>query len=94
MLRPALFMVGGVFIAGGALAALTGFCFAGAWLVVWGLILLIGLAIERWRYKSLTGTRPGPEWIATNERFIDPETGLLVTVYFHPVTGERRYVAA
>ena len=59
----------------------------------WGVILIIGLLIERWRYKPLAGQRPGPEWTATDERFVDPETGKLVTVYYHPASGERRYVA-
>ena len=59
-----------------------------------GVLLLVGLVFERWRYKPLTDTRLGPDWIATHERFVDPETGKLVTVYYHPSTGERRYVAA
>ena len=57
-------------------------------------LLLIGAALfERWRYKRLAGSRPGPGWIATDERFVDPESGKLVTVYYRPTTGERRYVA-
>jgi hypothetical protein len=93
-LRAALYVVGGVLAASGVLLALAGCGTAAAWLAGWGLILIIGLVIERWRYKSLTGPRPGPDWIATDERFVDPETGKLVTVYFHPATGERRYIAA
>ena len=38
------------------------------------------------RSRSNTGMRP------TDERFVDPETGHLVTVWFDPATGERRYV--
>ena len=49
--------------------------------------------IERWRYKPLADRSPGPDWAATGERFVDPETGKLVTVYYHPANGERRYVA-
>ena len=60
---------------------------------VFGVLLFIGLVFERWRYKPLTDTRLGPDWIPTEERFVDPETGKLVTVYYHPTTGERRYVA-
>jgi hypothetical protein len=59
-----------------------------------GTLLFIGLVFERWRYKPLTGARLGRDWIATGERFVDPETGKLVTVYYHPATGERRYVTA
>lgn len=60
----------------------------------WAVLLVVGLAIERWRYKRLAATPPGPDWQQTDERFIDPETGKLVTVYYHPATGERRYIAA
>ena len=31
-------------------------------------------------------------WQLTDEKFVDPETGKLVTVWFDPGTGERRYV--
>ena len=58
-------------------------------------LLLIGAALfERWRYKRLQEDRPGPNWVATDERFIDPESGRNVTVYCDPGTGERRYVAS
>lgn len=36
----------------------------------------------------------GGSWRATDECFIDPESGDRVTVWFDPSTGERRYVAA
>ena len=57
-----------------------------------GALLFVGLVFERWRYKPLSDARLGPGWIATDERFVDPETGKLVTVYYHPATGERRYI--
>jgi hypothetical protein len=60
----------------------------------WAFLLLVGLIIERWRYKRLGSSRPGPDWQVTDERFVDPETGKLVTVYFHPATGERRYISS
>jgi hypothetical protein len=58
------------------------------------LILLFALAVEHWRYKPLTSSRPGPDWIPTDERFVDPVSGKLVTVFYKPTTGERRYVAS
>jgi hypothetical protein len=64
-----------------------------AMLGLWAVIFLAGLVIERWRYQRLGAAPPGPGWQRTEERFVDPETGRLVTVYFHPATGERRYVA-
>jgi hypothetical protein len=58
-------------------------------------VLLIGAALfEKWRYTRLREDRPGSNWVATNERFVDPESGRSVTVYYHPRTGERRYVAS
>jgi hypothetical protein len=54
---------------------------------------MFGLLVERWRYKPVTIHRPGPDWVPTNERFIDPESGETVTVFYQPSTGERRYVA-
>ncbi len=34
----------------------------------------------------------GAGWQATAERFHDPESGAMVTVWFNARTGERRYV--
>jgi len=93
MLRALVCVVGGL-LAVGALALAAARCFPAAGVfAVWALILLVGLAIERWRYKPLGNRTPGPGWKATDERFVDPETGKLVTVYFQPSTGERRYIA-
>ena len=94
MMRTVVFIIGGLLAAAAlALAALRCFPLAGM-LAVWAAVLLVGLLIERWRYKPLAGRPPSPDWQATDERFVDPETGKLVTVYFHPPTGERRYIAA
>jgi len=92
-MRIFLYVIGGVFAVGAlALAVLRCFPPAGL-LALWAAILVVGLLIERWRYKKLTPAPPGPDWQRTDERFVDPETGKLVTVYFHPATGERRYIA-
>jgi len=86
----------GVFAGGLLLAALflvtCGVIGLGIYAGVFGALLVVGLVFERWRYKPLTDTRLGPDWVATDERFVDPETGKLVTVYYHPASGERRYV--
>jgi hypothetical protein len=93
-MRTIAAIIGGV-LAAGALGLAILRCFAPAgMLAVWAAILLVGLLIERWRYKPLAGRQPGPDWQQTDERFVDPETGKLVTVYFHAATGERRYIAA
>ena len=61
-------------------------------LLVVGLVLAGGVAFERWRYKPSVQGRPAPHWQPTGERFIDPETGRAVEVYFDPASGERSYV--
>jgi hypothetical protein len=98
MRRPtvrAVVCVIGLLFAGAAIALAALRCYpAAGMLAVWAVIFLGGLAVERWRYKKLLGAAPpGPDWQATEERFVDPETGRLVTVYFQPATGERRYIA-
>ena len=59
--------------------------------LVFGTLLTLGTVFERWRYKpaKAAGTARGS---ATGERFIDPETGALMDVYYDPSTGERSYV--
>lgn len=63
-------------------------------LIIGGLILVGGLAIERWRYKPVLDAQPDPRWSDTGERFVDHTTGKLVAVYFDPANGERHYLAA
>ena len=91
--RGVLLLIAGLLLAGGGALAMLGAVPAAVGLTAWGLILIVGLVIERWRYKPLAERSPGPDWTATDERFVDPETGKLVTVYFHAASGERRYVA-
>lgn len=94
MLRAALFVVSAILLAAAGWLAIAG-CNLGSVLrpAIPGLVLLFGLAVERWRYKPVTSRRPGPDWVSTSERFIDPESGKTVTVFYQPSTGERRYVA-
>ena len=91
--RIVLLVIAGLLVAGGVAMAVLCIFPAAIGLGAWGVFLLIGLLIERWRYKPLAKRSPGPDWTATGERFVDPETGKLVTVFFHPGIGERRYVA-
>jgi hypothetical protein len=94
VLRTALYAVCGILLAAAGWSAITG-CTLGVILrlAVPGLVLLFGLAVERWRYKPVTGRPPGADWVPTNERFVDLESGKLITVFYQPSTGERRYVA-
>ena len=58
---------------------------------VLGVLIIIAAALEP-IYGRANGKPRGATWRATDERFIDPETGKLVTVWFDPASGERRYV--
>jgi hypothetical protein len=93
MLRIVLIVVSGVVFA----AALVADGVAGPMFVpptiVAGLVFA-GFLFENRHYKRLLDRAPGPGWQATSERFVDPDTGKTVTVFFNPATGERRYVAA
>lgn len=93
MLRDALFFIGVAMLAGAVVLAEIGCPTLGWRLALFGLLLVVAALFERWRYKRLGSTHPGSDWVATAERFVDPESGRLVTVYYRPATGERRYVA-
>jgi hypothetical protein len=95
VLRPALLAIGGIMLSVGVLLWLAG-CPAGPAFeaAIPGLILVGAVLAERWRYRPLEQQRPGPDWEATDERFVDPETGKLVTVFYKPATGERRYIGS
>jgi len=74
-----------------------------------GLGLIIAAAIERMRYRSTEaeasaaesgpgggeppGTTLDPRFRPTEERFVDPTSGVRMRVWLDPVAGERRYLA-
>jgi hypothetical protein len=94
LLRIGVIIIGSVMLLCAALGANAGWPLKAVIpLGLWGAILAGGLLVERWRYQRPADGRPGHEWKATSERFVDPESGQLVTVFFNPATGERRYVA-
>ena len=92
MLRTALFALGGALLLWGVARALNGGGILGP--AIPGTILLLALIGERYVYKPIREDVPGPEWQRTTERFTDPGSGRDVVVYFHPRTGERRYIAS
>lgn len=93
MLPLVLYVLGGLLLVGAGIAALTGlFVALLPQLLFGGLLLVVGLAIERWRYKPLLRMRPDPRWQDTGERFVDPGSGELTAVYFDPQRGERHYI--
>ncbi len=100
----ALMLLGGIAIAsipgpdGGLPAALV--------LFVPGAVLLVAVILERTRYRSLEAERSGAghgpgggeprgvegRFTATEERFVDPTSGVTMRVFIDPRTGEQRYV--
>jgi hypothetical protein len=84
--------------AGGLVAALSAF--------VPGAILVAAVLLERTRYRSLSAERSGDghgpgggetarpdiRFRPTEERFLDPSTGVPMRVWVDPATGEQRYV--
>ncbi|GGA46818.1 hypothetical protein [Dyella nitratireducens] len=93
MLPIVLYVIGGLLLVGAGIAVLTGMMVALLpQLIFGGLLLVVGLAIERWRYKPLLRGRPDPRWKDTGERFVDPGSGQLTAVYFDAQRGERHYV--
>ena len=83
----------GVSLLAAALACATCPPYAALRLALAGLVLVGGIAFERWRYKRLREDPPGGRWITTDERFFNPESGKRVAVFYDPASGERRYVA-
>jgi hypothetical protein len=60
-------------------------------ILICGILIFITAALEP-IYGRANGKPRNGSWRATDERFIDPETGRLVTVWYDPATGDRRYV--
>jgi hypothetical protein len=63
----------------------------GPMLLIIGAAMLLTSFLER-TYGNLVRRPAGQGWRPTDEKFVDPESGRLVTVWFDPATGERRYV--
>ncbi|MBV8500193.1 MAG: hypothetical protein JO006_00570 [Paucibacter sp.] len=59
-------------------------------LSLWAGILLLALLVENWRYRGRKAPLDG-EWLRTEERFVDPESGDTLRVYYDPRSGQRRY---
>jgi len=57
-----------------------------------GLIIVLATVFERTIYKRTDKGNPGPGWTKTAERFVDEDTGQIVTVWIEPSSGERKYV--
>ncbi len=86
--RGLAFGVGGLILICGLLLWNAG---GGPVVSIVGALVLITAALEP-IYGRASVKPLGSNWRSTNEKFVDPETGKLVTVWFDPKTGERRYV--
>lgn len=85
-----LALIAGILLAicGGALL----FWGGGPILLIVGALVIVTALLER-TYGAPSRRPAGANWRPTEERFVDPETGKLVTVWYDPGTGKRRYVA-
>lgn len=93
MLAIVLYGLGAALLVGAGVAALTGLSVVLVpQLLLAGVLLVVGLAIERWRYKPLVDAGPDPAWTDTGERFVDPSSGRLTAVYFDPRDATRHYL--
>ncbi|MBO9714018.1 hypothetical protein [Sphingomonas sp.] len=66
-----------------------------AWpMVCMAALFTAGIWLERFYYRGSASGRGGGAWSETGERFVDTESGRMVTVWYNGATGERRYVEA
>ena len=73
MLRSLVIALGVVCFVGG-LAAFTGAGWPGGiGPTIFGALLILGTLFERLVYKQVESGRPGPGWVATDERFVDED---------------------
>lgn len=91
-MRKGLITIGILVIVLGVAALASGIASSSYVFLFWGVALIAAIVLERFRYKPIARKAPGPGWQRTDERFVDDETGKLVTVYVKPETGERTYV--
>jgi hypothetical protein len=106
VVRVFLGTIGALMLLGGLALVVAG-VFGGAWLIIGGAVLLIGVLIESSRYRSQAAEHaklaPGPgggetgplepRFSPTSEVFVDPTSDRRMRVYVDARTGERRYIA-
>ena len=93
MFRTVLLAVSAVIVVAAAVCLLVGLVLPGVFVAaIWAVIVGIALLIERYRYKAPLTLAPGPPWQDTGEKFVDPNSGAALSVWFNPGTGQRVYV--
>jgi hypothetical protein len=92
MLRTALSIVAALLCAGGVFVDATGRP-GGTPIALWGAGVLAAILFERWRYRQAPKLSDD-DWVRTDERFVDPETGKTLQVWYDPRTGRRSYIDA
>jgi hypothetical protein len=107
-MRAVIVIVAALLALAGLAAASVGGGIGALWLTVMGVAIVVGVLIERERYRSEAadqpfepigpggGEPPGaiePRFRPTGELFVDPTTQHTMRVHVDPRTGERRYVA-
>jgi hypothetical protein len=80
----ALMVLGGVMIAHGARRS------GAAMLLINGGLLAGGIVFEHYKYKDELDREPGAGWVRTDEKTVTADH--IVTVWYHPASGERAYV--
>ena len=94
MFRTVLIAISAVVVIAAAACLLVGLVLPGVMVAgTWAVITALALLFERFRYKAPLANPPGPPWQATGEKFMDPDSGAALSVYFNPSTGQRVYVA-
>jgi O-antigen/teichoic acid export membrane protein len=91
MLRTIVLLVAIVLAVIGAVLCLQGVLAPGIQTLTLGVVAVIGVLFERWRYQNKNASRAA-DWQRTGERFVDPASGQDVEVLYDPRSGERRYV--
>lgn len=90
MLRRVLLVLGIAGLVAAFICLLARAYTAALYFLIQGLVLTLGILLERWRYVRNVNRNKG-RWQSTGERFVDPTSGKLTEVYYNPETGERDY---
>ena len=93
MLRAVVLALGIALGLGGLFVTLAGHATAaGLEAILLGALLVGGTVFEKLRYGESDTIPRGPDWVRSDESFIDPASGRVMQVYEHRRTGRRRYV--